>query len=110
VNTGAWLAFRPAGGRFGSEIELPAGHAEVTAVLVVGNQVGTTLVAWSTFSGSYLAWARPDGGISAPHFDTKGVATAIWVEVSSTNGDVVVNARQIAPDTGIVEVSPSLGA
>lgn len=80
---GAWLAFRPAGERFGNYVELPTAGAEVViGPLLAGNGSGVTLVGWSTRQGSYLAWTTASGGIRRLRFYRKLELTAISVDPS----------------------------
>lgn len=67
-NSGAWLAFRPAGGAFRAPVTLPAGRAVVEPFLV-GDQAGTVVVGWNVpGKGAYLVWGDSAGRLSKRHF------------------------------------------
>jgi hypothetical protein len=66
-DSGAWLAFRPAGGTFRSPVALPAANANVEP-FIVGDAAGTVLVGWNTAKGAHLEWGGPSGTLSEPHF------------------------------------------
>jgi hypothetical protein len=66
--TSAWVAFRPAGGRFQPAVKLPSKGLLEEPPMVAGNKAGVTLFAWSTDRGTYLAWGDPDGKVTAPRF------------------------------------------
>ncbi len=66
--SGVWVAFRPAGGSFMAPIELPTRGTPVLAAWVASNRAGRTLLAWSTYSGTYLAFGTTTGAISKATF------------------------------------------
>jgi hypothetical protein len=67
-DSGAWLAFRPAGGVFRAAVALAASSANVEPFLV-GDGAGTVLVGWNVLGrGAYLQWGDPSGRLSAPQF------------------------------------------
>jgi hypothetical protein len=66
-DSGAWLAFRPAGGTFRAPVALPAANENVEP-FIVGDAAGTVLVGWNTATGARLEWGGPSGRLSEPHF------------------------------------------
>jgi hypothetical protein len=67
-DSGAWLAFRPAGGAFRSPVALSASNTDVEP-FIAGDGAGTVLVGWNIVGrGAYLLWGDSSGRLSAPHF------------------------------------------
>lgn len=67
--SGVWAAFRPAGAGFRAPVELPIkSPVQETEAWVAGNRAGRTLLAWSNYSGTYLAFGTSTGVISKPTF------------------------------------------
>lgn len=66
-DSGAWLAFRPAGGAFRATVALPVSNADVEP-FIAGDGAGTVLVGWNAGRGAYLLWGDPSGKLSVPHF------------------------------------------
>jgi hypothetical protein len=66
--TGAWFAFRPAGGHFQRRVDLRTKHYQAEEVFVAGSPAGRALLAWNTRTGSYVAWGTPTGRTSTPTF------------------------------------------
>jgi hypothetical protein len=67
--SGVWAAFRPAGAGFRAPVELPIKDPwQETEAWVASNRAGKTLLAWGTYSGTYLAFATDTGAISRPTF------------------------------------------
>ncbi len=66
--SGAWAAFRPAGGGFQAPVELSTKGGPPQMAWVASNSVGRTLLAWDTNGGTYLAFGTAAGTISRPTF------------------------------------------
>jgi hypothetical protein len=67
-DSGAWLAFRPAGGAFRAPVALPAGGA-ATEPFIVGDQAGAVVVGWNHVGkGADLVWGSASGTVSKPAF------------------------------------------
>jgi hypothetical protein len=67
--SGVWAAFRPAGAGFRAPVELPIETpVQETEAWVAGNRAGRTLLAWSNYNGTYLAFGTSTGVISKPTF------------------------------------------
>jgi hypothetical protein len=77
--SGAWFAFRPAGGRFRHPVELPAGGPP-DSPRVAGDPAGRAVLAWSSMGGTYLAWGAPNGRISRPAFYGRFHFTGVGVD------------------------------
>jgi hypothetical protein len=75
-HTGAWVAFRPAGGSFRAPVALQTGGSLVTKASVAGNSAGVVVLAWSTSRGGYAAWGAPNGSVSSPQFLGRGFQVA----------------------------------
>jgi hypothetical protein len=66
-NSGAWLAFRPAGGVFRPAVALSVSKADIEP-FIVGDGAGAVLVGWNTDEGAELQWGDRTGRLFAPHF------------------------------------------
>jgi hypothetical protein len=65
-DSGAWLAFRPAGGVFRAPVALTA-STSVVEPFIAGDGAGTVLVGWNVLGkGAHLMWGSPSGQLSAP--------------------------------------------
>jgi hypothetical protein len=106
--SGAWLAFRPAGGIFRAPVELPTANS-ASYPLVAGDQAGATIVAWNTKQGAHLAWGGPSGELSIPRFiGHEFRVSAVGVDEAGTaliagyyaDGRGLASARSVALVTG----------
>jgi hypothetical protein len=74
-DSGAWLAFRPAGGAFRAPVALPVGSTGADP-FIAGDQAGAVVVGWNAGRGAYLAWGSSSGALSEPRFYGGGLSVS----------------------------------
>jgi hypothetical protein len=89
-NSGAWLAYRPAGDAFRAPVALPAGGA-ATEPFIVGDQAGAVVVGWNHVGkGADLVWGSASGTVSKPVFLPELSVSSLGIDET---GHVVVGGE-----------------